>query len=319
MTESPGRWLISPWNDLPIDSNNATYSMFGILAMSDNIDTLEGNATLFDEWGSYICDARYQIQIWESSSGRQESTGTVYDIEYGTLIQLPGRYLVLRREDGTSWEIVMEGLQGQPPSRCDIRVNTEIEMSVMSETSDPAEVQSGGVTRVDTEERFDRLWQFYSHADNLHAGRINFFLVIETVLIAGFLQVSDPTQVQHLIAAAGVLLAATWFWVNHNLQRRMNILNNQMEKLDPDYLAYLNCAPGPPSSWFLTYLLPPATGVLWFFLLWTVAGMPPNEALHIATVPVLALAFLVLLVWLLLERWKWIARQSNKQNARDDD
>ena len=88
--------------------------------------TVIGKAKLYDEEGGYICDARYVVRVGEYSLGRQKNTGHLHDIEYVTLIELPGRALTLKLEDGTSWDIAVMGLNGLPPDRCEIVINTEI-------------------------------------------------------------------------------------------------------------------------------------------------------------------------------------------------
>lgn len=88
--------------------------------------TVIGRAKLFDEDSSYVCDARYQVKVGEYLEGRMRNTGYLSDIEYVTLLELPGRALTLELEDGTTWEIAVVGLNGLPPDRCEIVVSTEI-------------------------------------------------------------------------------------------------------------------------------------------------------------------------------------------------
>lgn len=120
----------------------------------------------------------------------------------------------------------------------------------------------------DKSKSYEKLWNYYQHADNLHSGRINFFLVIETLLIGGFLQGGQKYEL--ILAIAGLLITFIWYWVNFRLQCRMDWLTCRLKEEDSIYKGYIEDSVGfkrLPSKYFLTYILPLMFFILWGYLL----------------------------------------------------
>lgn len=119
-----------------------------------------------------------------------------------------------------------------------------------------------------------RAWDYYKHADSLHSGRINFFLVAETILLLIFFSemsfissesIKGVTRV--LVGLSGVAYTFSWFYVNYGLSLRMKRLTNEYLKSDEVYRKYLEAANGLSSNTFLTWILPIVTLILWLLLM----------------------------------------------------
>ncbi len=114
----------------------------------------------------------------------------------------------------------------------------------------------------------ERAWRYYKHADDLSAGRINFFLVAESMLIISFVALSnEPSSLRLCIIALGLVYTFSWLYVNARLSKRMEVLNNHLIELDPLYTEYMDAVGGISSKIVLCYLLPIATIVFWLLLL----------------------------------------------------
>ncbi|MBN2570124.1 MAG: hypothetical protein JXB42_11900 [Deltaproteobacteria bacterium] len=86
----------------------------------------------------------------------------------------------------------------------------------------------------------ERAWRYYKHADDLVAGRINFFLVAESMLIVSFVTLENKIFLQTCIALLGIFFTFAWFYVNGRLSLRMESLDkNYLRKLDPLYVKYI--------------------------------------------------------------------------------
>jgi len=118
----------------------------------------------------------------------------------------------------------------------------------------------------------DSAWRYLSHADNLFASRVHFFLVAESVLFVSFAATMslgatfmDAARSLRLVTTAlGVLCTVCWWYANFRLRTRTKWLREELRKADPVYRSYLDRAKYPPASgWVLTYLLPAATLGAW--------------------------------------------------------
>ncbi|GMQ79417.1 MAG: hypothetical protein BMS9Abin02_2005 [Anaerolineae bacterium] len=87
-----------------------------------------GKCKLFESDGTtFICDARYRINSYTDSSGYQDNTGALYDIDRSTLPSLNGQEGILKLEDGQSLDFAARGLD-MMMERLDIRINTAIKI-----------------------------------------------------------------------------------------------------------------------------------------------------------------------------------------------
>jgi len=119
---------------------------------------------------------------------------------------------------------------------------------------------------MDPNESCDRAWFYYQHADNLLAGRSNFFLVAEAMLIAGYMAVSgEETLLRLPLAILAIVYTACWFYVNKRLLRRMRSLIADLKR-DPIYTRYLESVSGPSAGVVLNQILPLATLGFWLVL-----------------------------------------------------
>ncbi len=90
------------------------------------IKSIKGKCKVFETDGNtFICDARYRIDSDTGSSGYQENTGALYDIDRSTLAGLGGKSGVLKLEDGQSLDFAAIGLD-MGTERLDIRINDRI-------------------------------------------------------------------------------------------------------------------------------------------------------------------------------------------------
>jgi hypothetical protein len=119
-----------------------------------------------------------------------------------------------------------------------------------------------------------RAWDYYRHADNLYSGRINSFLVAETILLLIFFSEMKfvrgeglKSAIRAVIGVSGFIYTLSWLYVNYGLSLRMRLLTNEYLKSDSVYRKYLNAANGLPSDFFLTWVLPLVTLVLWLLLM----------------------------------------------------
>ena len=118
----------------------------------------------------------------------------------------------------------------------------------------------------------DNAWRYLSHADDLFASRVHFFLVAESVLFVSFVATMSlgvsaddaAGQLRLVMTALGILCTVSWWYANFRLRTRTNWLREELAKADPVYRSYLDRAKYPPAGgWVLTYLLPAATLGAW--------------------------------------------------------
>lgn len=83
----------------------------------------------------------------------------------------------------------------------------------------------------DGESALARAWSYYQHADNLLAGRTNFFLVAESMLVAAFTALSaSDVFLRVLISFLALFYTGSWYYVNERLSRRMVFLTKEYLK-----------------------------------------------------------------------------------------
>lgn len=151
------------------------------------------------------------------------------------------------------------------------RVDLKAEMGIKTEAvKESGHKKKGKDKHKRKERRIKRAWEYYRHADNLHAARINFFLVAESMLLVSFATVRGESFsgpfLQLLIPAMGLVYTWIWYHVNKGLQSRMDVLNDDYLRADSVYKRYLAAGQGIPSKVFLTWVLPVATLLLWLIL-----------------------------------------------------
>ena len=127
------------------------------------------------------------------------------------------------------------------------------------------------MARTESLKDVEKAWEYYKHADTIYAGRVYFFLVAESVLIASVIQVAYNRNAGSpfaslLITLIGLIFTLSWLYVNHRLAKRMTFLDNNYLKLDPVYSRYMSAASGISARILLTYLLPSITLVFWVLL-----------------------------------------------------
>lgn len=129
-------------------------------------------------------------------------------------------------------------------------------------------------TQRDKKDERDRVWAYLKHADNLHAGRVNFFLVAESMLAVSFVvawssnNVNDKLHILNIIAVLGIWYTSGWLYVNVRLDRRKDWLHNKLKELDPTiYGPFLASVGGISASTILSWVLPLLTLIFWVALL----------------------------------------------------
>ena len=119
------------------------------------------------------------------------------------------------------------------------------------------------------QKQIDRAWQYYQDADNRHTGRINFFLVAESMLFVSFVTtflietgcwgIVTIQTIQFSIILMGLVFTFSWFVVNTRIARRMEVLRIEYLQHDPVYKRYADAASPWYATAFLTYFLPICT------------------------------------------------------------
>ena len=125
------------------------------------------------------------------------------------------------------------------------------------------------------QKQIDRAWQYYQDADNRHTGRINFFLVAESILLVSFVAtflietkcwgILTIQTIQFSIILMGLVFTFSWFVVNTRIARRMKLLRIEYLQHDPVYKRYIDGVSPRASNAFLTYFLPVSTFLFWLF------------------------------------------------------
>ncbi|MFZ3064742.1 MAG: hypothetical protein WA277_05620 [Nitrospirota bacterium] len=126
------------------------------------------------------------------------------------------------------------------------------------------------------EEEMERTWKYYQQADNLHSGRINFFLVAESMLLVSFIATTS-IFIKTCIGVLGIVYTSSWLHVNIRLVNRMAVLKESLKELDEIYKKYLDAVSGIPDKVILTYVLPISTLLLWLiFVIYVICTKPQN-------------------------------------------
>ena len=128
--------------------------------------------------------------------------------------------------------------------------------------------------KLNNSDALDRAWRYYQHADNLLAGRINFFLVAESMLIVSFMTLDIEFCLRFYITILGLFYTGGWFVVNIGLLKRMEFLKKRLETLDPIYESYMEVVHWGWAKYTLTWVLPIATLFFWIAIL--VYTISPN-------------------------------------------
>ena len=109
----------------------------------------------------------------------------------------------------------------------------------------------------------DRAWAYYQHADNLHAGRLNFFLVAESMLITGFVTLGRTEIFLRVwLVCLALFYTGSWWYVNARLERRLASLIADLKR-DPIYVRYVESVGGMPAGAVLSNSIPPVTFIFW--------------------------------------------------------
>lgn len=128
-----------------------------------------------------------------------------------------------------------------------------------------------------------RLWEHVLHEDGQFFQRANFFLLSESLLVvaySGLLAASmaggaTRNSVSHIslaartIAAFGLALTATWFYVGHRHFKYCRYLQSIARDRLPEYRATREGRPKSPVSSLgvITYSVPTLGGILWILFL----------------------------------------------------
>lgn len=122
-------------------------------------------------------------------------------------------------------------------------------------------------------------WEYYKHADIIHSGRINFFLVAESMLLLSFITtVTNSVEkegfefVSICIAILGILFTKIWLYVNIGLFKRMRMLHNNYLVQDAVYKKYedelsIKMEDKRSPGHVLSYLIPTLLIIFWVILL----------------------------------------------------
>ena len=116
----------------------------------------------------------------------------------------------------------------------------------------------------------DRAWRYLQNADNISSGRINFFLVAESMLILSFMTLKpDRVYLRLLVIALGLIYTLAWFYLLLRLSKRMDMLYTRyLRQLDPVYKEYIEAAPNRELAKVVVYyLLPLSTAAFWLLLI----------------------------------------------------
>lgn len=128
------------------------------------------------------------------------------------------------------------------------------------------------------QDTIEKAWKYYEHADNLFTGRINFFLVAESMVLVAYVTLLQEECYEWLrlaIAILGIVYTFIWFYTNFRLAKRTSFLSSAYLEQDIIYKKYLCSTPKTPSSQnLMTYGLPIPTGILWAFLLSEMHRLP---------------------------------------------
>ena len=85
-----------------------------------------GKCKLFENDGTtFICDARYRISVQTDSSGYQDNTGSLHDIDRSTLPSLDGQEGILKLEDGQELKFAVRGMD-MVRTQLTIRINSVV-------------------------------------------------------------------------------------------------------------------------------------------------------------------------------------------------
>ena len=114
-------------------------------------------------------------------------------------------------------------------------------------------------------------WEYYRHADNLNASRVNFFLVAESMLVVSF--VTTPSFGLRIpISILGIIFSFAWLYVTARLSKRMKYLLNSYLTKDPIYKKYMESVSCLSSNIILSWILPISTILFWIFLIFWVGN-----------------------------------------------
>jgi hypothetical protein len=82
---------------------------------------------------------------------------------------------------------------------------------------------------IEAQSKSEKAWKYYQHADSVIAGRTNFYLVAQSMLIVSF--VSTTSKIIRLaITILAFVYTLAWQYVNARLSRRRDTLNKYLKK-----------------------------------------------------------------------------------------
>tara|TARA_B100002003_G_scaffold225319_1_gene231263 strand:+ start:36 stop:641 length:606 start_codon:yes stop_codon:yes gene_type:complete len=121
------------------------------------------------------------------------------------------------------------------------------------------------------DKELERAWGYYKHADSITAGKINFFLVAESILIVSFLALfkyaSSETWLLLSITILGLVYTSVWFVVNLKITWKANCLKESIRIYDPIYNYYEMGSNNWLNKISFHYWLPIPTICFWIFLI----------------------------------------------------
>lgn len=117
----------------------------------------------------------------------------------------------------------------------------------------------------------DRLWQHLLHDDVIFNERLNFFLVIQSVLVAitGFLFGAQPrdTLLLRIMSTLGVLMSLIWWYVQARQYQFLRQLKRRVANLASEYAETLSGHRRISSTFLLAYVIPALFLALWVVFL----------------------------------------------------
>jgi hypothetical protein len=121
----------------------------------------------------------------------------------------------------------------------------------------------------DHKDKLDRAWRYHQNADSLNSGRVNFFIVAESMLVVGYATTSNERfWLRLFLIFLGLLYTLAWWYLCNRLSTRMDYLSKHyLQKLDPIFKEYIESATGPFGKTVLCTILPLGTLLFWVLML----------------------------------------------------
>ena len=121
-------------------------------------------------------------------------------------------------------------------------------------------------------DQINRLWDYRNHVDQEFFGRLNFFLVFESILLAAAGQLllagSVPTLAIKAFMSLGLLITAVWAYSQARIKFILDWLSVLCRENIPEYRLFRAFGNWPISSMtLLTYAIPLLVSLIWVILL----------------------------------------------------